>query len=70
MWGLPRGRKSPSGFSPSSTAEEVTAGIDGSGLVAIVTGHLRNQFYSASFSSRICLSIPSVTLDLFLLIID
>ncbi|PUZ46473.1 hypothetical protein GQ55_7G081100 [Panicum hallii var. hallii] len=38
MWGLPRGRKSPSGFSPSSTAEEVTAGIDGSGLVAIVTG--------------------------------
>nr|CAB3484099.1 unnamed protein product [Digitaria exilis] len=28
----------PSGFSPSSTAEEVTAGIDGSGLVAIVTG--------------------------------
>ncbi|KAG2565365.1 short-chain dehydrogenase TIC 32, chloroplastic-like isoform X2 [Panicum virgatum] len=38
MWGLPRRRKSPSGFSPSSTAEEVTAGIDGSGLVAIVTG--------------------------------
>uniref|UniRef100_A0A0D9W392 Short-chain dehydrogenase TIC 32, chloroplastic n=1 Tax=Leersia perrieri TaxID=77586 RepID=A0A0D9W392_9ORYZ len=37
MWGLLR-RRSPSGFSPSSTAEEVTAGIDGSGLVAIVTG--------------------------------
>ncbi|RLM66010.1 hypothetical protein C2845_PM16G02360 [Panicum miliaceum] len=31
-------RRSSSGFSPSSTAEEVTAGIDGSGLVAIVTG--------------------------------
>uniref|UniRef100_A0A0D3FTU3 Uncharacterized protein n=1 Tax=Oryza barthii TaxID=65489 RepID=A0A0D3FTU3_9ORYZ len=37
MWGLLR-RRSPSGFSPSSTAEEVTAGVDGSGLVAVVTG--------------------------------
>jgi len=27
-----------SGFSSSSTAEEVTQGIDGSGLTAIVTG--------------------------------
>ncbi|KAH7841491.1 hypothetical protein Vadar_030536 [Vaccinium darrowii] len=33
------GRKSPSGFSASSTAEEVTQGIDGTGLTAIVTGH-------------------------------
>lgn len=32
------GRKGPSGFSSSSTAEEVTLGIDGSGLTAIVTG--------------------------------
>ncbi|KAF7151856.1 hypothetical protein RHSIM_Rhsim02G0232200 [Rhododendron simsii] len=32
------GRKSPSGFSASSTAEEVTQGIDGAGLTAIVTG--------------------------------
>ncbi|GLT31198.1 hypothetical protein SLA2020_059500 [Shorea laevis] len=31
-------RKGPSGFSPSSTAEEVTHGIDGTGLTAIVTG--------------------------------
>ncbi|KAE9464852.1 hypothetical protein C3L33_03236, partial [Rhododendron williamsianum] len=31
-------RKGPSGFSYSSTAEEVTEGIDGSGLTAIVTG--------------------------------
>lgn len=31
-------RKGPSGFSASSTAEEVTDGIDGSGLTAIVTG--------------------------------
>ncbi|KAG6782792.1 hypothetical protein POTOM_012210 [Populus tomentosa] len=32
------GKKGPSGFSSSSTAEEVTEGIDGSGLTAIVTG--------------------------------
>ncbi|XAR53644.1 Very-long-chain 3-oxoacyl-CoA reductase [Bertholletia excelsa] len=32
------GRKGSSGFSSSSTAEEVTRGIDGSGLTAIVTG--------------------------------
>ncbi|GJV81955.1 short-chain dehydrogenase TIC 32, chloroplastic [Tanacetum coccineum] len=32
------GRKGESGFSASSTAEEVTDGIDGSGLVSIVTG--------------------------------
>lgn len=32
------GRKGPSGFSGSSTAEEVTHGINGSGLTAIVTG--------------------------------
>ncbi|KAI4370280.1 hypothetical protein MLD38_018647 [Melastoma candidum] len=31
-------RKGPSGFSASSTAEEVTQRIDGSGLTAIVTG--------------------------------
>ncbi|KAK4838519.1 hypothetical protein QYF36_014373 [Acer negundo] len=32
------GRKGPSGFSWSSTAEEVTQGVDGAGLTAIVTG--------------------------------
>uniref|UniRef100_A0A5B6Z133 Short-chain dehydrogenase TIC 32 n=1 Tax=Davidia involucrata TaxID=16924 RepID=A0A5B6Z133_DAVIN len=32
------GRKGPSGFSASSTAEDVTKGIDGTGLTAIVTG--------------------------------
>ncbi|XP_043722717.1 short-chain dehydrogenase TIC 32, chloroplastic-like isoform X2 [Telopea speciosissima] len=31
-------RKGPSGFSACSTAEEVTKGIDGTGLTAIVTG--------------------------------
>ncbi|KAH7690762.1 Short-chain dehydrogenase/reductase SDR protein [Dioscorea alata] len=36
MWWF--GRKGPSGFSYSSTAEEVTEGINGSGLTAIVTG--------------------------------
>lgn len=32
------GWKGPSGFSARSTAEEVTHGIDGTGLTAIVTG--------------------------------
>ncbi|XAR70285.1 Very-long-chain 3-oxoacyl-CoA reductase [Bertholletia excelsa] len=32
------GRKGPSGFSACSTAEEVTQGIEGAGLTAIVTG--------------------------------
>lgn len=36
MWLL--GWKGPSGFSGRSTAEEVTRGIDGSGLTAIITG--------------------------------
>ncbi|KAJ4831901.1 Short-chain dehydrogenase TIC 32, chloroplastic [Turnera subulata] len=36
MWVF--GRKGPSGFSSSSTAEQVTQGIDGTGLTAIVTG--------------------------------
>ncbi|KAK8497860.1 hypothetical protein V6N12_055710 [Hibiscus sabdariffa] len=36
MW--PFRRKGPSGFSSSSTAEEVTQGTDGTGLTAIVTG--------------------------------
>jgi hypothetical protein len=31
-------RKGPSGFSGASTAEEVTAGIDARGLVAVITG--------------------------------
>ncbi|CAA7390877.1 unnamed protein product [Spirodela intermedia] len=36
MW--PFSRTGPSGFSSKSTAEDVTQGIDGSGLTAIVTG--------------------------------
>ena len=36
MWIL--GRKGPSGFSACSTAEQVTQGIDATGLTAIVTG--------------------------------
>lgn len=36
MWWL--GRKGPSGFSASSTAEEVTQGIDATDFTAIVTG--------------------------------
>ncbi|XP_048326286.1 short-chain dehydrogenase TIC 32, chloroplastic isoform X6 [Ziziphus jujuba] len=37
------GRKGPSGFSASSTAEEVTEGIDGTGLTAIVTDRFFNH---------------------------
>lgn len=36
MWFL--SKKGLSGFSPNSTAEEVTQAIDGSALTAIVTG--------------------------------
>ncbi|KAM7525773.1 hypothetical protein LguiA_015675 [Lonicera macranthoides] len=36
MWKF--GRKGESGFSATSTAEEVTLGVDGNGLTAIVTG--------------------------------
>lgn len=32
--------KRPSGFSAASTAEEVTEGIGGTGLTAIITGYL------------------------------
>ena len=37
MWQI-NTRKESSGFSWYSTAEEVTQGIDGTGLIAIVTG--------------------------------
>jgi WW domain-containing oxidoreductase len=30
--------KGSSGFSSASTAEDVTAGVDGQGLVAVITG--------------------------------
>uniref|UniRef100_A0A0E0F0Q1 Uncharacterized protein n=1 Tax=Oryza meridionalis TaxID=40149 RepID=A0A0E0F0Q1_9ORYZ len=36
MWWF--NRKGPSGFSGASTAEEVTAGVDARGLVAVITG--------------------------------
>uniref|UniRef100_A0A0E0MAE3 Uncharacterized protein n=1 Tax=Oryza punctata TaxID=4537 RepID=A0A0E0MAE3_ORYPU len=36
MWWF--NRKGPSGFSSASTAEEVTAGVDAGGLVAVITG--------------------------------
>jgi len=49
MWWL-FGRKNGSGFSSSSTAEQVTEGIDGSNLTAIVTGSSVFSFFSCSFS--------------------
>lgn len=42
-------RKGPSGFSASSTAEEVTQGIDGTGLTAIVTGHISHHLSLYTF---------------------
>lgn len=48
MW--PFHRKGPSGFSSSSTAEEVTQGIDGTGLTAIVTGPACSIVYFFLFS--------------------
>lgn len=44
-------RKGPSGFSYSNTAEEVTHGIDGTGLTAIVTGKTKSglSFYPSVF---------------------
>lgn len=47
MW--PFSRKGPSGFSWSSTAEEVTQGIDGTGLTAIITGFL---FFNVFFRNN------------------
>ncbi|KAF8379536.1 hypothetical protein HHK36_028975 [Tetracentron sinense] len=40
-------RKGPSGFSSSSTAEEVTQGVDGTGLTAIVTASGFNEVVEA-----------------------
>uniref|UniRef100_A0A0E0IZ23 Uncharacterized protein n=1 Tax=Oryza nivara TaxID=4536 RepID=A0A0E0IZ23_ORYNI len=37
-WPWDRRRRGPSGFGPTSTAEEVTAGVDATHLTAIVTG--------------------------------
>ena len=48
MWVL--GRKGSSGFSGSSTAEQVTEGINGDGLTAIVTGSSSYIPFSFSYS--------------------
>lgn len=51
MWIL--GFNGPSGFSARSTAEQVTDGIDGSGLTAIVTGPFLSFFSSLCFFIRV-----------------
>ncbi|KAF8728031.1 hypothetical protein HU200_018605 [Digitaria exilis] len=43
------------GFSPSSTAEEVTAGVDGRGLVAIITGQKRSSAHRQKRDSSVWL---------------
>ena len=50
-------RKGPSGFSGASTAEEVTAGVDGRGLVAVITG---KYFRSASVTLKLFHSASSL----------
>ena len=57
-------RKGPSGFSASSTAEEVTKGIDGTGLTAIVTGLFLFNF-SLSGCSLISLYSNSAHFNIF-----
>jgi len=49
MW-WPFSRKGESGFSSSSTALQVTDGINGTGLTAIVTGRYFSLSQSFSFS--------------------
>ncbi|KAJ0042750.1 hypothetical protein Pint_17479 [Pistacia integerrima] len=52
------GRKGPSGFSSSSTAAEVTEGIDGTGLTAIVTDI---SLIAASDLGKSCTNIKGAT---------
>lgn len=65
-------RKGPSGFSSSSTAEEVTQGIDASGLTAIVTGKVHLLFLSSKlisiylFSSTLIMLFCAVYFHLFI----
>jgi len=56
---------SPSEFTLSSTAEEVTHGIDGSGLTAIVTG-LHLHFY---LPFNFVILLPFRTLNYYLSLI-
>lgn len=55
---LVTGRAGPSGFGSASTAEQVTQGIDGSNLTAIITGQFLQFHYTYKFSfARRALSI-------------
>ncbi|KAK3010317.1 hypothetical protein RJ639_011387 [Escallonia herrerae] len=55
------GRKGPSGFSACSTAEEVTKGIDGTGLTAVVT--VRNLDAGKKVKDSILKDIPDAKID-------
>lgn len=46
LFSLVTGRPGLSGFGSASTAEEVTQGIDGSNLTAIITGHSLISLFS------------------------
>lgn len=56
MWFF--GKKGASGFSARSTAEEVTHGVDGTGLTAIVTGSF--LLYHKTFTHGLVLSSKAV----------
>lgn len=62
------GRKGPSGFSYRSTAEEVTQGIDGTGLTAIVTGLLFPSFFLATAEFFFCWSVPVIFYSIICLV--
>ncbi|RRT73515.1 hypothetical protein BHE74_00009439, partial [Ensete ventricosum] len=61
MW--PFHGRGPSGFSSSSTAEEVTEGLDGSGLTAIVTGAPLYYCYFAYGQSKLANILHTVELS-------
>uniref|UniRef100_A0A0E0F0P3 CASP-like protein n=1 Tax=Oryza meridionalis TaxID=40149 RepID=A0A0E0F0P3_9ORYZ len=61
MWWF--NRKGPSGFSGASTAEEVTAGIDARGLVAVITVFVSCIIFSLAIQAflRDSTSKPNIT---------
>ena len=59
MWPFSR-RKGSSGFSSSFTAEEVTQGIDGTNLTAIVTGFFFYFTYNSLCSFYFLVQIRAV----------
>lgn len=72
VWSLGRanmwifGRKGASGFSASSTAEDVTEGINGTGLTAIITGNLQ-CFWTSLSRMQFVLLLQDISHGFFLI---